>query len=459
MPFKHGNPGCPCCIVACTGLTRICATVRYCNSSGIPAEGLTVTVSKDGSTVGTAVTDSSGLACIEVGEAGSYDVSIEGDCGTGTATVTVACDVDNEVDVVIPGVDFTLNIVSDCPTAACGTTGFPALTDFVITGPGGFEFHIGSFIEGVPISICLPVFGAYTISWDGYCDSAFCYDAVTEGVTIGACTASHTLHIHNKQYLVTVTALGCLSTPSPDISVTISSPSGGGGSGTTDADGTFSALVPALCEYSVTVGGGRYQETTSTGYVMPCGDVELSFSPAVASGYVCFCNCKNPVKAWPGGSPKFQVTDSTGTHSLGSDLLSDCLTASSKNVRCFTLGARCCGGSYTASVPYQYELKCQDGKVTLVRYTSACGNTTDPDCISGDGTFALMASSCNPTPGASPTFQSATTPGGCAVPGASAVPAVAIEAVQLTSADCGGAAMDFTFTFGWSETVSVTEEP
>lgn len=452
----------------CTGLTRICATVTIC-ASGYPAVGLTVTVTKDDVEVGSGVTDSSGQVCIEVGESGSYDVSVDGDCGTATATVAVVCEIDNAVDLNLPGVDFTLNIESECNPVACGT--IAPLANFVITGPNGFEFHVGSFVEGDPIPICLPYFGTYTITWDGACDGPQCFDAVNESFSVGACTLSHLLHLTNKQYLLTVTALGCLATPSPDITVTISSVSGGGGSGTTDASGQFSALVKALCEYSVTVGGGRYQTVTSSGLVMPCNDQSLSFSPAVAAGYACFCNCKNPVLtqtsvAWcgtPGGGtyPKFRVVDSSGSHPIfarGGTLASDCIVGSLRNVRCFTIGARCCGGSYSAVVPYQYELRCQGSKVTLIRYVPACGNTIDVDCIIGDGTYSLMASSCNPDPCASPTFQSATSPGGCQVPGANAVPAVVGEAVSLDSADCGGAGMNFTFTFGWSETVSLIED-
>src|SRR5690242_13383379 len=111
MALKTNSPGCGCC--SCSGLTRICATVRTSNcATQVPTPGATVTVTQGATTIGTATTDASGVACVVIPKAGSYTVAATGDCGTASTTVTAACNTDNPATLTIPGANLTLNFTS-----------------------------------------------------------------------------------------------------------------------------------------------------------------------------------------------------------------------------------------------------------------------------------------------------------------------------------------------------------
>lgn len=450
MPSKN-RPGCKCCVQNCGGTGNVCATVApsACTTSGYSGfdySGVTVTLKDTATppnTIGTATTNSSGVACISYPSAIPLAVSATGDCGSASADVTGDCATD-DVTLSLPGISWTITWTnSDCGNTFAGAT-------ITVTGPGTSYTWTWPFGATAPftMNLCGPVFGTYTLALNGdnSCGaSGTCMGPYSQNITVGTCTGSQTIDVPSNQCSLSggpVTGCNGAAVSGATVSITGAS---GTGSTTTDASGnwTISGLKGG-CTYLLSIAASCYTTYTHSG-TKACGNETFGGTPlSVPSGMHCTPCCTKPIG-------DLSASDSTGTHALTPNgsftrWTSGCLVKPSQTVYCYSNGI---GQSvtYTSSVAYQYVLTCNnDGTWSLERDVTGDGSTGHMEAGDCGGAGGLMEplsdSAACPLPGYNP--------GGVSLIG---------EVVNHAAESCGPVSLSFSFTKAFPDTATIVESP
>lgn len=431
---------------SCGGTGNVCATVvpTSCNTSGystLDYSGVAVTL-KDAATppntIGTATTNSSGVACISYPKAIPLVVSATGDCGSASANVTGDCATD-DVTLSLPGIAWTITYTnSDCGNTFSGAT-------VTVTGPGTSYSFTWPFGSSPPwtFNLCGPVFGTYTIALaDGTC-----VNGRTDNLVVASCTGSQTYDTTSKTFSLTGTIYNICSTASgggynglAGATVTVSG-AAGSGTTTTAADGSYTITgLKGGCAYSASVTKNCYVTATSSGTV-GCG--ANVWSPTLGPDLVTNF-CTNPCCINPTGT--LTITDAEGTHTLSPGTLHASFTSpyivkSGMSCTCYNFGL-CNGGTFTSTIVYWYTLVCNgDGTWTCTRISSSCTGTDLGAATLSGGVPVAVADGAT-----------------CANPG-SVTPGLTYESQVLNNAaiSCGPVSLSFPFTKNWTDTATVSD--
>jgi hypothetical protein len=279
--FQYRRLGCG------SGTINVFATSCGVSLSGVPTVSVSVTDPH-----GTVVGSCTGLPCsVNVPVGATYTVTVTGDCGSGSANVTISNCTPQNVNVVVPG--GTVTVTQNW--ALCATNGASGS----LNGPHGYSATITGDAHQ---TICVPFNGTYTahftndpISW------LPCYNAVPDiPVTVSGCSGSLTVTASPRLWTYTINVTGCNLLPLEGATVTVTGPGGYSWSGTTDANGqAFPTNLVGHCTYTVTVTYPLFSVakvctftvTCLSGRVFSCG---FGTNTPPVSGYTCTGCCPNP---------------------------------------------------------------------------------------------------------------------------------------------------------------------